>query len=170
MVSGLTFKHQDLSILAKNTIWTNPTHFLAFGCGLGAMPWAPGTFGTLLGIPLFLVLQPLGLIPYLIATVLLTIIGTWLCHVTGKDIGVTDHPGIVIDEIVGFLWTMVAVPAGGWWILAGFVLFRVFDILKPWPIRWADRQVPGGIGVMLDDILAALYAWIILQVVVWLIP
>jgi len=94
----------------------------------------------------------------------LTVLGIWLCQVTSRDLGVHDHAGIVWDEIVGYLITMIAIPATWPWVVAGFVLFRLFDIIKPWPIGWADRHVHGGLGIMLDDVLAAVYAGLIMQV------
>ena len=149
------------------SIWRNPVHLLAFGLGSGAMPFAPGTFGTLLAIPLFLLMQPLALWLYLLITLLLGLVGIWLCGKTARDLGVHDHSGIVWDEIVGYLITMIAVPAGWPWVLAGFLLFRLFDILKPWPIGWADRRVHGGLGIMLDDVLAGLMALACLQLLAY---
>jgi phosphatidylglycerophosphatase A len=137
---------------------SNPVHFLAFGFGSGAAPWAPGTFGTLAAVPLYLLLRPLSLGCYLLVLLVGFIVGIWLCGRTSRDLGVHDHGGIVWDEIIGFLLTMILAPPGWLWILLGFALFRLFDILKPWPIRQIDRQVGGGFGIMLDDLLAALYA------------
>jgi phosphatidylglycerophosphatase A len=145
-------------------VWRNPIHFLAFGFGSGALPRAPGTFGTLVAVPLFLLLAPLPLWTYLSLVAVLAVLGVWLCQVTSRDLGVHDHAGIVWDEIVGYLITMIAVPASWPWLVAGFVLFRLFDIIKPWPIGWADRHVHGGLGIMLDDVLAAVYAGLIMQV------
>lgn len=147
------------------SVWRNPIHFLAFGFGSGALPWAPGTFGTLVAIPLFLLLAPLPLWAYLSLVTVLTVLGVWLCQVTSRDLGVHDHAGIVWDEIVGYLVTMIAVPDSIAWVIGGFILFRLFDIWKPWPIRWVDRQVSGGFGIMFDDILAGLYALLVLQAV-----
>jgi phosphatidylglycerophosphatase A len=96
--------------------------------------------------------------------------GVWLCSVTEQDLGVHDHPGIVWDEIVGYLITMFMAPAGWVWMAAGFLLFRLFDIWKPFPIRQIEHRVRGGFGNMLDDALAALYAWLALQAVVRLVP
>ena len=146
-----------------DSVWHNPVHFLAFGCGAGAMPVAPGTFGTLVAVPLFLLLQPLALEYYLLIVAIMMLVGIWLCGRTAADIGVHDHGGIVWDEIVGYLLTMIAAPPGWLAVVLGFVLFRLFDIVKPWPIRLADRQVGGGFGIMLDDVLAALYSWLALQ-------
>jgi phosphatidylglycerophosphatase A len=148
------------------SIWRNPWHFLAFGFGAGAMPVAPGTFGTLVAIPLYIWLAPLPLLAYLAVVFVMLVLGIWLCHVTARDIGVHDHGGIVWDEIVGYLLTMVAAPPGWLWIVLGFILFRLFDIVKPWPIGLADKRVSGGFGIMLDDVIAALYAWLIMQLLV----
>lgn len=145
------------------SVWRNPIHFLAFGLGSGAAPVAPGTFGTAAAIIPFLWFQHLSLPLYGVMLVVTTLIGIWLCDRTSRDIGVHDHGGIVWDEFVGFWLTMFAAPAGWLWILIGFCWFRLFDILKPWPIRWADRQVSGGLGIMLDDLLAGVYAGVALQ-------
>ncbi|MBY4675544.1 phosphatidylglycerophosphatase A family protein [Marinobacterium arenosum] len=145
------------------SVWRNPIHFLAFGLGSGASPWAPGTVGTLAAIIPYLWFAKLSLPLYLLMLVVTTLIGIWLCERTSRDIGVHDHGGIVWDEFVGFWLTMLAAPAGWQWIAIGFVLFRIFDILKPWPIRWADRKVHGGLGIMLDDLLAGVYAGLCLQ-------
>jgi len=99
------------------------------------MPFAPGTFGTLAALPIYLLMVPLSLWAYLAVVVVMTLLGVWLCHVTSRDLGVHDHGGIVWDEIVGYLITMIAAPPGWQWMVAGFVLFRFFDIIKPWPIR-----------------------------------
>lgn len=148
---------------APRSIWRNPVHFLAFGCGAGAAPVAPGTFGTLVAVPLYWLLQGMHLPTYLALLTLLFAAGVWLCEVTARDLGVHDHPGIVWDEVVGYLLTMTAAPPGWAWIVVGFLLFRLFDIWKPWPIRYCDRQLGGGLGIMLDDVLAGLYAWLVLQ-------
>jgi len=161
----------DLQLLKKNSVpasvWKNPIHFLACGFGSGVMPVAPGTFGTLAAIPVFLLMQPLQLEYYAIVTIILFVAGVWLCHITARDFAVPDHGGIVWDEFVGYLITMAAAPAGWLWIGIGFFLFRFFDIIKPWPIRWIDQRVHGGIGIMLDDVLAGVYAWGCLQLLVY---
>ena len=141
----------------------NPVHFLAFGCGAGLGPRAPGTWGTLAAVPLYLLLQDLALFWYLLAVAALFALGIWLCGATARDLGVHDHPGIVWDEVVGYLVTMTAAPAGWGWILLGFAAFRLFDVWKPWPIRACDRRVGGGLGIMLDDVLAGGYAALVLQ-------
>jgi phosphatidylglycerophosphatase A len=152
--------------VAPASVWRNPIHFLAFGLGSGAAPYAPGTFGTLAAIPVYLLLMLLPLWAYLVMVVLMAVIGIWFCDVTSKDLGVHDHSGIVWDEFVGYFITMIAAPVSWVWIVVGFLLFRFFDIVKPWPIRRVDRHVMGGWGIMLDDILAGVYAGVVLQIVV----
>lgn len=141
----------------------NPVHVLAFGFGAGLSPLAPGTAGTLLGVFIYLSMAPLPLPYYIAVCGLLFVAGVWICARTSRDLGVHDHSGIVFDEIVGFLVAMIALPPDWLWLLAGFVLFRLFDIIKPWPIGWFDRRVPGGLGIMLDDLLAGLAALALLQ-------
>ncbi|MEN8181252.1 MAG: phosphatidylglycerophosphatase A [Myxococcota bacterium] len=143
----------------------HPAHLLAFGFGAGTLPFAPGSFGTLVAIPLYLLLAPLPLIAYLSTLLVAFIAGVWLCERTSRDLGVHDHGGIVWDEIVGYLVTMTFAPAGWLWILIGFLLFRLFDIFKPWPISTIDRRVKGGFGIMLDDLLAAVYALLVMLLI-----
>ena len=146
------------------SIWRKPVHFLAFGFGSGAMPFAPGTLGTLVAVPIYLLMGTLDLYLYLLITLLLGIVGIYLCQVSARDLGVHDHSVIVWDEIVGYLITMIAAPPGWTMIILGFVLFRFFDIIKPWPIGWVDRRVQGGLGIMLDDVLAGIFAAFVLQI------
>lgn len=146
---------------------SNPLHLLAFGFGSGLAPRAPGTFGTLVAVPIYLLLQPLPLSLYLVLLACAFLAGIGICGRTSRDLGVHDHGGIVWDEIVGFLVTMLPVREVWWWILPGFVLFRFFDILKPWPIAWLDRHVRGGAGIMLDDLAAGLYAAALLGLARW---
>jgi len=141
----------------------NPVHLLSLGFGAGLSPFAPGTMGTLAGVALYLILHPLPLFWYLPIVAVSFILGIWLCGKTARALGVHDHPAIVWDEIVGFLITMIAAPTGWGWILAGFGLFRLFDILKPWPIGLMDARVRGGFGIMLDDLLAGVYGLVLLQ-------
>jgi len=155
---------------APRTIWTNPVHLLAFGLGTGASPYAPGTVGTLLGIPLVYLLSPWPLWVYLVATIALTIVGVWVCDKTSKDIGVHDHGGIVIDEVAGYMVTMIAVPVNVWTLTAAFFIFRFFDIVKPWPIAWLDKKVQGGLGIMVDDLLAGVYGLAVIWIGIWLYP
>lgn len=148
--------------------WRNPVHLLAFGLGAGAAPKAPGTAGTLVAVPLYLLVGGQPLWAYLAITVAAFLAGIWICGRTADDLGTHDHPGIVWDEVVGFFVTMTAAPAGWASLVAGFALFRGFDILKPWPIHWLDARVGGGLGIMLDDLAAGLYALAVLQGIAWL--
>lgn len=140
----------------------NPVHLLAFGFGSGLSPKAPGTAGTLLAIPLFLLLCQLPLLHYLLAVSVAALAGIYLCGKTARDLGVHDHSGIVWDEFVGYWITMAALPVNAFTLIAGFALFRLFDIWKPFPINWLDRRVKGGFGIMIDDVLAGLLAWLCL--------
>ncbi|MFP2770358.1 phosphatidylglycerophosphatase A [Oceanisphaera sp. KMM 10153] len=137
---------------------SNPLHLLALGFGSGLSPFMPGTMGTLAAIPLYLLIQGLSPLWYLLILVLGFVGGIWICNAATKAIGRHDHGAIVWDEIIGFGITMFAAPAGAVWILVGFVLFRFFDIVKPWPIRWFDRRIHGGFGIMFDDVIAGLFA------------
>jgi phosphatidylglycerophosphatase A len=148
-----------------SAVWRNPLYFIAFGFGSGAAPFAPGTFGTLMAIPFYLVLRQLPLPAYLIFTVCFFAFSSWLCDRISRDTGTHDHPGMCIDEFVGFFVTMIAAPAGWLWIVAGFILFRLFDIWKPWPISYADEHIHGGFGMIFDDVLAGLLAMVIMQLV-----
>jgi phosphatidylglycerophosphatase A len=145
-----------------------PIHFLAFGFGAGLAAKAPGTWGTLVAVPIFIILHLLQItdVYYLAAVILLLIAGIWICGRTEKDIGVHDHGGIVWDEIVGYLITLIALPMHWSIIIAGFFLFRLFDIAKPWPISWLDKKVQGGLGIMLDDVVAGLFSCSILHLFV----
>jgi len=136
----------------------NPAHLLAVGLGSGLAPRAPGTWGTLVAVPMYLVLDRLPPVVYLAFVIAAFFLGVWICGLTAQALGERDHPAIVWDEIVGFLVTMAAAPPGAVWILLGFLLFRGFDIWKPWPIRALDKTVHGGLGIMLDDVLAGLCA------------
>lgn len=147
-------------------VMTTPEHLVAFGFGAGLAPVAPGTFGTLVALPLWFLMCWLPPDFYLAITLLLFVFGCWVCGRSAKLLGVHDYGGIVFDEIVGFL--VAALPllssfglrdghlAG--WLVAAFVLFRIFDVLKPWPIGVLDRRVRGGSGIMLDDLIAGFYS------------
>ena len=148
----------------------HPVDLLALGFGSGLAPVAPGTAGTVVAIPLYFLLQPLALHIYLMLVTGLFLIGIPLCAHTARRLGVHDHPGIVWDEIVGYLVTMTFAPPGWLWIVAGFVLFRLFDVLKPWPIKWLDRKVGGGFGIMVDDLLAGIVAAVVLYLLVMYFP
>jgi phosphatidylglycerophosphatase A len=136
----------------------HPAHFIAFGGGVGLAPVAPGTFGTLLALPLHSLIAPrLAPYEYLLVIAALFALGVWACEVTGRAIGVADHGGMVWDEVVAFMLVLFFVPATLLWQAAAFLLFRVFDILKPPPIRYYERTFKNGFGVMLDDVVAAFY-------------
>ncbi|ARN74413.1 phosphatidylglycerophosphatase A [Oceanicoccus sagamiensis] len=150
-------------------ILTHPIHCLAFGFGSGLAPKAPGTFGTLMAIPLYWLLSPLPLLVYALVVLAAFVIGIYLCGKTAEDLGVHDHPGIVWDEFVGLWIALFAAPAGWLWLLIGFALFRLFDIWKPWPIKIFDEKMETGLGIMIDDVLAGIYALIILQGLVYLV-
>lgn len=161
-------RHSEKSrVPIPQSVWTNPIHFIACGFGLGLFPIMPGTIGTLLGVVLVFIFAKFSLLTYIILTVLFVVAGVWLCGVTNRDFGTKDHPAIIWDEIATFPIVMIAVPLTWYYLLIGFVLFRIFDIWKPEPIGWIDRNVPGGFGVMLDDVLAALASLIILQIIIW---
>jgi phosphatidylglycerophosphatase A len=145
-------------------IFSHPVHFIAFGFGAGLSPVGSGTMGTMVAVPLYLWLQGLSSFAYWLLTGLLLISGFWICDYTSKTLGTHDHNGIVWDEIVGYLITMGLAPHGWEWGMAGFLLFRFFDVVKPWPVSWIDRSVGGGFGIMLDDAVAGLYGLAVLQV------
>lgn len=141
---------------------SNPVHFLALGFGAGLIKPAPGTWGTLAAIPLYLLIVSLvsaSSTIYFGLVIISFIVGIYLCGKTASDAGVHDHGSIVWDEIVGFLITMLLLPVTWQNIVLGFVLFRFFDILKPWPIKLLDKHVHGGFGIMIDDVLAGVFAW-----------
>lgn len=144
-------------------VWRNPLYFMAFGLGSGALPIAPGTFGTLAAIPCYLLLRQLPSNTYLIFVLAFIIFSSWLCDYISKQTSTHDHPGMCIDEFAGFFVTMLYAPAGWLWILTGFLLFRLFDILKPWPISYVDKNLHGGFGMVFDDVLAGLVSCAIIQ-------
>ncbi len=150
-------------IPSPSWVFAHPARCLAFGLGAGLAPRAPGTAGTLLALPFGVLL--LALPPWLHAVIVLLAFaaGIGLCGRTARELGVHDHGGIVWDECVGLWLACWLLPAGWPWWLAAFVLFRAFDIVKPWPIGWLDRRVHGGLGIMLDDLVAGLLAWAVLQ-------
>ncbi|CZI86253.1 Phosphatidylglycerophosphatase A [Legionella pneumophila] len=150
-----------------NRVWQDPVYFIAFGFGSGLMSIAPGTWGTLAAIPLYLLMINAHWSIYLLWTALAFALGVWGSDRVTEDLGVHDYKGIVWDEVVGYLLTMFLAPKGISWMLIGFILFRIFDIWKPQPIRMIDQRVHGGLGIMLDDVLAAIPAWCIMQILVW---
>ena len=147
---------------ADPALMRNPIHLLAFGFGSGLAPRAPGTFGTLVAVPIVLGVMQFGFAVHLAFAIAAALAGIWLCGESARRLGVHDHPGIVWDEITGYTVTMLAAPAHWYWLIGGFALFRFFDIVKPWPIREADHSLAGGLGIMLDDIIAGIFAAAIL--------
>ena len=148
----------------------HPAHLIAFGGGVGLAPVAPGTCGTLLALPLYWLIAPrLAPYEYLLVMAGFFGLGVWACEVTGRAIGVPDHGGMVWDEIVAFMLVLFFVPATLAWQAAAFLLFRLFDILKPPPIRYYERTFKNGFGVMLDDLVAAFYALVVFAILKTLI-
>ena len=146
----------------------HPAHFIALGFGAGLAPRAPGTFGTLLGWALFLVLYewlPPLVIAYL--AIPLFFVGVWACERTGRDLGVQDHGSMVWDEVVAFLPLAALASSSLLMQAVAFALFRLFDIWKPFPIRHFERRLKGGFGVMFDDLIAACYAYLVIIVLVF---
>ena len=141
----------------------HPWAWLAYGFGAGLSPKAPGTVGTLVAIPIYLLMVQAGLAIYSLLVLVSIAGGIWICQKASDQLQSHDHPGIVWDEVAGFLLTMWMIPVSLYTVIAGFVLFRIFDILKPWPIRVADSKVSGGFGIMLDDLIAAIFANLCLQ-------
>lgn len=149
-------------------LFSHPAHFLSLGFGSGLSPKAPGTVGTLVGFPLFFSIAHLAFTQQLIVISAAFILGIWCCDQTGKALGVPDHGSIVWDEIAAMMLVLTFTPGTFFYQVLAFALFRLFDIWKPYPIRNIDAKVKGGLGVMLDDLLAAVYAIIALQGFVWL--
>ena len=148
-------------------VWQNPSYFLAFGFGSGLLPVAPGTWGTIAAIPLYYLLLGCDWSVYLALVILAFAVGVVICEQVSKELGVHDYKGIVWDEVVGYLLTMFMAPQGWKWVVSGFLLFRLFDIWKPQPIGYIDKKIRGGLGVMLDDVLAGIYAWVVMHVWIW---
>ena len=153
--------HLDSS---PRSIWKNPIHFIACGFGVGTIPFFPGTFGTLLSIPFCILFSRASVPMYLVLSFLMIAISAYTTHITCKDFGVHDHTATVSDEVAGFLLTMVAIPVNGYTLALGFILFRFFDIVKPWPIG-PSQDLPKGWGITIDDLIAALFVNIIIGLV-----
>ena len=148
--------------LTPKQILSDPILFLAFGFGSGLAKKAPGTLGTLAAVPVYWAFAQTGIVAYSLLTVAVTIAGIWICDIAAKKLGEHDFGGIVWDEIAGYLITLWLVPFSWQAMVVGFLLFRVFDIIKPWPIKWVDQRVEGGFGIMLDDVLAGVFAGFLL--------
>jgi phosphatidylglycerophosphatase A len=143
----------------------DPIQLLAVGFGSGLTPKAPGTFGTLAAIPFFLILSLLTPVIYFVVVLVLSIAGIYICQKAATYAGVHDHGAIVWDEFIGYFITMFMIPVSWQSILMGFVIFRLFDILKPWPISIADKKLHGGFGIMFDDVLAGLFSLAIMHII-----
>lgn len=143
----------------------NPWHFLAIGFGSGLSPVAPGTAGSLAAMPACYLLGFAGTLTQSVFILICFVVGVYACQKATDAIGIDDHGGIVWDEFVGMFITMLLLPNTIGWLIAGFVTFRVFDIWKPWPIRPIDAKLKGGLGIMLDDVIAGGFSLVILKVI-----
>lgn len=153
------------SPIPSGFLLAHPAHFAALGFGTGLSRFAPGTVGTVVGLPVFWVMREIDPILQVGLLTVLFLLGCLICQIAGDALGVPDHGGIVWDEIVAYALVLTAVPQHwGWW-MAAFAAFRFFDIVKPPPIGWLDRHFKNGFGVMADDLMAALYAIGLLAVV-----
>ena len=150
-------------------LFQHPANFMALGFGSGLSPKAPGTFGTLVGLPLYWLVSSYSVYIQLIVISAAFIIGIYFCDVAGKLIGVSDHGSIVWDEIVAMMLVLTITPNHWMWWVVAFILFRLFDIWKPFPISQFDARLKGGFGVMFDDLLAAVYAMITIKVALWIL-
>lgn len=158
----------DLAINPR--VYRDWRHCLAFGFGSGLARKAPGTWGTLAAMPCCTALWWwLPWWAYGAVLLAMFVLGVWCCTEVSRELGVHDHGGIVWDEWVGYGIVLLGMPVAGWMPLAAFLLFRVFDIAKPWPVSWCDRHVHGGLGIMLDDVVAAGMAWVVLACLVWFV-
>lgn len=152
----------------RQFLFSHPAHFLALGFGSGLSKIAPGTLGTLVALPLFAILMQAPELVHYTTIAVLFALGIPLCDAAGKNLGISDHGSIVWDEIVAMLLVLEFTPLAWQWWLVAFLLFRLFDIWKPFPIRQFDAKLKGGLGVMFDDLLAAIYAIAALKALQWL--
>jgi phosphatidylglycerophosphatase A len=165
----ISTKQPDLGQPNLKLLFQHPAYFFGLGLGSGLAKKAPGTFGTIVGLPIFWLISAYGLPIQLFIITALFIIGIYFCNATGKILGVVDHGSIVWDEIVAMMLVLTFTPMQWQWWLVAFMLFRLFDIWKPYPIRQCDAKLKNGFGVMFDDLLAAIYAIISLRVLLWLV-
>lgn len=152
----------------RQFLFKHPAHFLALGFGTGLAPIAPGTVGTVIALPMYWLISGYALTAQLAMIAFAFLVGIYFCEVAGKAIGVSDHSSIVWDEIAAMMLVLTITPMQLEWWLAAFLLFRLFDILKPYPINICDEKIKGGFGVMFDDLLAAIYAIIALKALLWI--
>lgn len=150
----------------RGKVFTSPVLFFAFGFGAGLAPKAPGTVGTLVAVPIYMLLVHTNWWIYSAVVLVSFGLGIWICGKSSEELGIHDHGGVVWDEMVGYWITMFLAPTGWVWILLGFGIFRALDILKPWPISVVDKHIHGGIGIMLDDVLAGIMATLCIQALV----
>ena len=156
--------------MTANFKLSHPIHFLALGFGSGLLKPAPGTWGTVAGIPLLILFSQLfdfASLSYLLVCVIGFLIGIYICGKTARDVGVHDHSSIVWDEVIGLFIAMLWLPLSVKTLLLAFILFRFFDILKPWPISYLDKHVHGGFGIMIDDVLAGLMACAVIHLLLF---
>lgn len=149
-------------------VFTHPFYFVAFGFGSGLSPRAPGTAGSVAAIPLYLLIAGLHPGMYAAAVFIAFVVGVIVCDWVARDMAVKDPGAIVWDEFVGLWIALFMLPNGWYWLLTGFLLFRLFDILKPWPVSFFDRELKGGLGIMVDDVAAGFYSLIVLQAAAYL--
>lgn len=154
--------------MTMGALLKNPVHMLAYGFGAGLSPFAPGTCGSFIVLPVYYLLMPLNIYYYCALTAIVCIAGIWICHKTSKDLGIHDPGGIVWDEVAGMFITLTAVPADWLWLIVAFFVFRFFDVIKPWPINWLDKNVKGGLGIMVDDIVAGLFSLLVMHGLIYL--
>jgi len=168
----MTTSHDELKVQPNwRFLFSHPAHLLSFGFGSGLARKAPGTFGTLAAFPFYWYLAPrLSDMLFILVLIWAFAVGVWVCNITGKALGVADYGGIVWDEVVAFLLVLFFTPNEPAWQLLAFALFRFFDIVKPQPIRYFDKNWHGGLGVMFDDIVAAGYALLCLAIIKTLLP
>lgn len=154
----------EKSLRAKVNL-LNPIHILGFGFGSGLVPFMPGTMGSLAAVPIVILMSYLAVLPYVIVTVVAALVGIYICQKVSDDMGVHDHGAIVWDEIAGMMIVFIAVPISWHSLLIGFLLFRFFDIVKPWPISYLDKNVHGGWGIMVDDLVAGALSALFLHLI-----
>ena len=148
----------------KYAFWKYPVHLLAYGFGTGLAPFAPGTFGSLIGVALFWFMAPLGAVSYAGIVIVLFVAGIFICGQTARDFGELDPGFIVFDEVVGFMVAMYLMPREWRWIAAGFIIYRIFDIWKPIPIHIVEEKLTLGTAIMADDVIAGIYTLLVLQI------
>lgn len=155
-----------LTVDQRRILLSHPAGWIATALGAGLSPVAPGTAGSLVALlPWWFLLRGLPVEWYVVVLVAGFVLGVWACGVCDRRLGMHDQGALVWDEVIGMWLALLAAPPAWWWMSVGFALFRLFDIWKPWPVRLADRRVHGGLGVMLDDVVAGIYAWIVLQLI-----